>query len=162
MRSRILALCAGVMLGCAPALRAHDIHTTMTSITRDGDGLRIRIRSFADDFSASVARHAGRPAPADSSAPAIDVFRYVSTHFSVRDVQGRAVPLEPCGVERAAEVYWLCFRVSPAHRAAIHTIRNGLLMERYADQVNIVRLALPGEQRTLLFTRTTAAMRVHG
>jgi hypothetical protein len=132
------------------AVGAHAIHTTMTEVTSDASGVTLRIRTFADDFSASVARFAGRTVPADSSAPELDVLRYVRARFTAT-VGGTPAVLQPCGMRRAAELYWLCFRIPRPARAAV-LIRNQMLTELHADQVNIVQLAGSGARRTMLFT----------
>lgn len=143
-----------VALAAAPV---HAIHSTYTTITAEEGHATIRIRAFADDFSASVARFAGRAVPRDSSAPAPDVDRYVSAHFSVTTADGVALRLLTCGIAREREAYRLCFRVSP--RAAVRAlrIRNLMLTELHADQVNIVQVDLDGARRTLLFTRDSPA-----
>ena len=148
------AACTVVM---PQVLRAHAIHTTMTVLTTTSSGLTLNIRAFADDFSATVARFAGRRAPADSSAPALDVARYVNAHFTVLDGAGRMVTLESCGIRRANELYWLCFRaVTPRNGTGVR-LRNRMLTELHDDQVNIVQVEHRGARRTLLFTKASAA-----
>lgn len=156
--SRIGVLaCLAATLAIPTVANAHEIHTTLTVLTRNATGVTINIRTFADDFSASVARFARKPAPADSSAPLPDVQRYVRAHFAIRDGAGRILPLETCGVRRAAELYWLCFRAPLATDAVRGTyIRNQMLTELHADQVNIVQVDDRGARRTVLFTRTSA------
>ena len=146
---RIGTTCLGLLLLPATA-RAHAIHTTLTEITADDRGVTLRIRTFADDFSASVAKFAGRRPPADSSAAESDVLRYVRARFSAA-VGGAPVVLQPCGMRRAAELYWLCFRIERPARAALQ-VRNLMLTELHADQVNIVQLRGGATPRTMLFT----------
>ncbi|MES3032578.1 MAG: DUF6702 family protein [Gemmatimonadota bacterium] len=151
------AAVVGAMLLLAPALlRAHAIHTTLTVLTSTPTGLTLNIRSFADDFSASVARHAGRPVPRDSSVRAEDVTRYVRDRFTVRDAAGRPLILEPCGVRRAGELYWLCFRTVQPTTLGNTILRNQMLTELHADQVNIVQVNDGTARRTRLFTRASA------
>jgi hypothetical protein len=136
-------------------VEAHAIHTTLTVLTVAPTALTLNIRAFADDFSTTVATFSGRKPPADSSAPQPDVLRYVRTNFTVRDAQGHAVQLESCGIRRAAELYWLCFRAAlPAGSTGV-TVRNQMLTEFHADQVNIVQVDDHGARRTLLFTKTS-------
>jgi predicted amidohydrolase len=151
-----------LLLAWPTLVEAHAIHTTLTVISASPAGMTLNIRAFADDFSAAVARYAARKPPADSSAPEIDVARYVRANFTVRDAQGRGVILEPCGVRRAAELYWLCFRAAlPAGRAGV-IVRNRMLTEYHADQVNIVQVDDRGARRTLLFTKTSAPSAIGG
>jgi ribulose bisphosphate carboxylase small subunit len=146
----------GLLLVSPAVLEAHAIHTTLTVLTASPTGFTINIRTFADDFSASVAHFAGRKAPADSSAPELDVARYVRAQFAVRDAAGHMVTLESCGTRRAAELYWLCFKATLPAGIAGTVIRNQLLTEYHADQVNIVQVDDRGARRTLLFTKASA------
>lgn len=145
------------LLLLSPAvLEAHAIHTTLTVLTASPTGFTVNIRAFADDFSASVAHFSGRQAPVDSSAPELDVVRYVRAKFAVRDAAGHMITLESCGTRRAAELYWLCFRATVPTGLRGTLIRNQLLTEYHADQVNIVQVDDRGARRTLLFTKASA------
>lgn len=156
-RSLRRLLCALMAIGlAAPAARAHPIHTTLTVVTTDATGISLNIRAFADDFSATVAKFAGKRAPADSSAPDADVLRYVRAQFAVKDASGRQVELQPCGVRRAAELYWLCFKAVLPSGVGGTLVRNQMLTELHSDQVNIVQVEGKGTRKTLLFTKGSA------
>lgn len=137
---------------------AHPVHTTLAVLAPDpaGHAITITIRAFADDFSASVARFAGRNPPSDSSVVADEVTRYVRVRFTVADAEGAMLRLEPCGVRRTNELYWLCFRVALVRGAAGARIRNQMLTELHADQVNIVQLERGTERQSYLFTKGSA------
>jgi len=151
------ALCACVAIALhAPVARAHPIHTTLTVVTTDATGISLSIRAFADDFSATVAKFAGKRAPGDSSAPEADVLRYVRAQFSVTDAAGAQVELQPCGVRRAAELYWLCFKAALPRGANGALVSNQMLTELHSDQVNIVQVETKGARKTLLFTKGSA------
>jgi hypothetical protein len=150
----VIGLAFLVALAAAPA---HAIHSTYTTITVEGGDATIRIRAFADDFSASVAGFAGRAAPRDSSAPAPDVDRYVAARFSVTTADGASQRLRSCGIERERDTYRLCFRVSARVSIRALRIRNLMLTELHADQVNIVQVDAEGTRRTHLFTKESPA-----
>ena len=137
---------------------AHPIHTTLTVITPSeaGHTLTISIRVFADDFSTSVAGFARHKPPADSSVAADEVTRYVRAQFTVNGADGAAFVLAPCGVTRSRDLYWLCFRVSIPDATHGTRIRNQMLTELHADQVNIVQLAAGSERKSYLFTKGSA------
>lgn len=157
MASLRRALCALLAVAAvAPAAHAHPIHTTLTVVTSDATGISLNIRAFADDFSATVAKFAGKRAPADSSAPDADVLRYVRAQFAVKDASGKQVELQPCGVRRAAELYWLCFRAVLPRGVSGTLVRNQMLTELHSDQVNIVQVESKGARKTLLFTKGSA------
>lgn len=154
LRHACLALVA--IVGVAPAARAHPIHTTLTVVTTDATGISLSIRAFADDFSATVAKYVGKRAPSDSSAPEADVLRYVRAQFAVKDGSGARIELQSCGVRRAAELYWLCFKAVLPRGVRGTVMRNQMLTELHSDQVNIVQIEGKGTRKTLLFTKGSA------
>ncbi|MEP6766555.1 MAG: DUF6702 family protein [Gemmatimonadaceae bacterium] len=147
---------------CVSSAYAHPIHTTLTKVTSDATSITLNIRTFADDFSATVAKFAGRVAPRDSSAPNDDVIRYARNFVSVKDASGRPVQLESCGIRRANELYWLCFKVSVVGNAKGVRLQNQMLTELHADQVNIVQLDGPNAHKTMLFTKGSAPALIGG
>jgi len=151
----LLATLVVVLLAAIPRrAQAHELHTTYTVITIDGGrgSATISIRTFVDDFSAAVARAAGKRAPRDSSVTAEAAAAYVRERLVLE-----GITLVPCGLRRAGDVYLLCFRAALPAGAALRA-RNQLLTERHDDQVNIVQLHDGGRQRTQLFTRHTATL----
>lgn len=150
--------CTAFLVGVLPSVaNAHPIHTTLTKVAIDARGVTFNVRAFADDFSATVATFAGRKPPADSSAPLPNVLRYAQTFFTVTSADGKTVALESCGVKRANELYWLCFRVALPNGVKGARMRNQMLTELHADQVNIVQMEPPAARRTMLFTKGSAA-----
>ena len=141
---------------------AHPIHTTLTKVSIEERVITFNVRAFADDFSATVARFAGHTPPADSSAPSADVLRYAQRYFTIVDGTGKAVTLESCGVKRANELYWLCFKATFPGGSKGARVRNQMLTELHADQVNIVQLEPPAARRTMLFTKGSAAAAISG
>jgi hypothetical protein len=135
---------------------AHAIHTTVTQLTADGRGLTVMIRAFADDLSSSVAKQGGRPAPTDHSVAESEALRYVRAQFMIGTTDRRLVTLESCGVRRAEDMYWLCFRAPLANGLAGVAIRNQMLTELHPDQINIVQVDDRGTRQTLLFRKGSA------
>ena len=146
-------LALGVLL--VPAVRAafaHPLHTTLTQLSYDASTrmLNVSVRVFADDFSAAVMPRAnvgGLVIPPDSA-----MLRYVSGRFVVQGAGGRAIPLTWCGMRRDGEALFLCLRATAQPSPAGARMRNALLSEMFADQVNIVQASYGGTRRTLLFT----------
>lgn len=137
---------------CSIVANAHPVHTTYSVVKPDGNGFTLTIRTFADDFSASVAHHAGKRAPADSSASDADVLRYVTARVVVTTPNGGTAPLQLCGVRREREVYWVCVRTLAKLGNGMR-LQNQLLTDRHADQVNIVQVEAGGVRSTRLFTK---------
>jgi len=133
---------------------SHPLHTTLTEIALDSaDGsMRLTIRAFADDFSAVVARHAGKPRPADYRVSETDIASYVAAAVSVEEANGRRAPLTWGGLRRTGELMWVTVRV-PSVRT-LHGVRvaSTLLFEVFDDQVNIVQANYDGRRHSMLFT----------
>ncbi len=154
--SGVVRRTAALLLLVSRVADAHAIHTTVTQLTADSRGLTVMIRAFADDLSSSVASHAGRPAPADHSVPEADALRYVQTQFMIGTAQRRIITFESCGLRRAEDMYWLCVRVPSVRGLAGVAIRNQMLTELHADQINIVQVDDRGVRQTLLFRKGSA------
>lgn len=150
-RCAAMLVVAGLM-AMPRVLTGHPIHTTYSVLTRDGPTVTLQLRAFADDLSAAVARHHGRPAPADSSAPHAETYRYLAATLPARSASGEVVPLTPCGVRRAEHLTFVCLQL-PRGASALR-LSNSVLTELHGDQVNIVQVT---GGATLLFTRATAA-----
>lgn len=155
------ALVAAGLMWPRPVV-AHPIHTTLTTVSLGSRGVVLSVRAFADDLSASVAAYAGKPAPVDWSVPESDAARYVDAHLRVLDGAGRALSLRHCGVRRERDVVWLCVTIDGATDVRVLQAENRILMERHADQVNIVQIDAAGARKTLLFTKDTRALAFRG
>ena len=58
-------------------------------------------------------------------------------------------------------MYWLCFRVPAARGLAGLSVRNQMLTEFHADQINIVQLDDRGRKQTMLFRKGSAPSTVN-
>jgi hypothetical protein len=127
---------------------AHPMHTTVTEITYDRPtrAAAIRVRVFADDFTAAVAAQEG--ASGDSA-----VSLYVRRSFVLTGRSGQALPIHWDGAEREGDVVLLRLRVGVPDGLSGTKVLSTLLCERFEDQVNVVRASYDGRASTLLFTR---------
>ncbi|MEO6446382.1 MAG: DUF6702 family protein [Gemmatimonadaceae bacterium] len=149
------SLVVGLALTCAAAqpLLAHPLHTAMAELRLATDGtLTLKVRAFSDDFSAAVSRATRSPVLSDYRVDDEAVLRYVSSTLTV-EVQGRAIPLVLSSQRRDGDVTWLELRAVGVTSLKGATVRNGLLMEMHADQVNIVKAQYDGRSFTTLFSR---------
>ena len=155
MRRRLVALVlAAVAIAGTPALSwSHPLHTTLAEVAIDSDGsLRVTLRAFADDFSAAVARHAGKPRPADYAVADPDVASYVAATIAVQGPSGRAVPLVWSGVRRTGDLMWVTVRAPGVRSLEGVRVAYSTLFDTFADQVNILQANDSGRRRTVLFT----------
>jgi hypothetical protein len=150
-------LAAAIAVGAPTMASAHPIHTTLTAVRSDGKGITLTVRTFADDFSATVARFAGKRPATDSSVLDADVARYVDAHVRITNAAGQPLVLRSCGIRRARDLYWLCLRVDAIGTVRGVTVANRMLTELHADQVNIMQVDIGSVRRTVLFTKHTGA-----
>jgi hypothetical protein len=141
-----------LLVSTARAAFAHPLHTTLTQLSYDASTrvLDVSVRVFADDFSAAVMP--GRRAGSLVIPPDSAMLRYVSGRFILQGAGGRPVPFRWCGMRHEGEALFLCLRATAQPSPAGARMRNALLSEVFADQVNIVQASYGGTRRTLLFT----------
>jgi hypothetical protein len=144
---------AAMVFGSAQLAWSHPLHTTLADISIDASGtMQLTIRAFADDFGTAVARHAGRPRPADYQMPDGTIAAYVSSAVHVEDAAGRAAPLIWAGQRRAGDVIWVTMRVPSVRDLRGVKVASALLGELFEDQVNIVQTQFGGRRHSVLFT----------
>ncbi|HKW41026.1 MAG TPA: DUF6702 family protein [Gemmatimonadales bacterium] len=127
------------------ALMAHPLHTTLTQLAyRDSDRtIEVSVRVFADDLRAAVGRDV-----TDATA-----FTYLRSTFALTDRTGRPLALGWCGLRRTGAILWLCLRAPSADGLSGLRVHARLLLELYADQINIVQATCGGRRTSLLFSR---------
>lgn len=137
-----------MLLANVAATAAHPLHTTLTTVTWQGDRreLEVAVRTFTQDLADAVTGAVRSPGVSDSAA-----CRYATAALSVRDAAGASLRVARCVTARAADVTWIRL-VIPVERPVGLQLRNAFLFERFADQVNIVQADLAGSTRTILFT----------
>lgn len=155
MMSRMRSLLVALALSVVPAqlLLAHPLHTSVAELRLAPDGtLTLKVRAFSDDFSAAVSRATRSPVMSDYRVADEAVLRYVARTLTV-EVQGRAIALVLSSQRRDGDVTWLELRAVGVTSLKGAKVRNALLMEMHADQVNIVKAQYDGRSFTTLFSR---------
>lgn len=132
----------------------HALHTTIAELRYEDRArtVRVTVRMFADDLGGALRRR-GATSVAESPAGAAAMLAYLSETFVLSTPDGRALPLHLERIHRTGDLLWVTVRSAPIAGLGGMKIRNALLMEMFADQVNIVQVADRGTKRSLLFTR---------
>jgi hypothetical protein len=106
----------------------HPIHTTVLELRWDARtrGVEGTLRVFEDDLLAA------------SSRERLTASAYVLRHLELT-VAGKPVPLRACGERRAADAVLVCLRGETGDPRGWR-VGNSILMDRYDDQINIVRV----------------------
>jgi hypothetical protein len=118
------------------AAGAHPSHTSTAELVGRDDSVRVAIRIFADDLAGTG-----------------DLRAYVAERFAITDARGVPVPLEWAGSKRSGDVIVVRLGGRMPGGLSGAVVRHQLLMERFADQVNLVRARYAGHAVTLVFTR---------
>lgn len=151
--ARVIAIALTLSAVHPRVARAHPLHTTVTDLRRAPNGMvTLRVRTFADDFSAAVARAAGTAARVDHQVDDAAALAYVARGLTLQ-VAGRSLALRLVGQHRDGDVTWLELRgdhAVPSLRGA--RIVNRMLTEFHADQVNVVKASYEGRSFTTLFS----------
>ena len=151
-----LLLAASLANSPRPAA-AHPLHTTMAEVTIDRarSTLRIVVRVFADDFGTAVDAM-GKTGSWDARAAA-----YVARAISVIDEARRPLAMRDCGTRRQGDLLWLCTEATVSGESAQRlTLRDQMLCELFADQVNVARVTDGATTRSMLFTRGDGAKKI--
>ena len=137
--------------GAHPA-RVHPLHTTFTELSTDpsAHGVSVLLKVFAGDFASAVSARGSGESP-DRMPPDSAMIRYVLERFEITAKDVGRVDLRWCGSRHDHDVLFLCFhaRATSLSRARL---RNTLLNNIFADEVNIVRVNINDRRETLLFT----------
>jgi hypothetical protein len=150
---RARALLATLLFcGIPGTAQAHPIHSTLTEIMRGNDGtVTVRIRTFADDFSAAVARYVRGVQRRDYVVADADAGRYLGATLVLTDRRGVTIPVAFVSQQRTGDVVWLELR-APSTTLAGASVRNAMLFEVHEDQVNIVKASYDRTSFTTLFS----------
>jgi hypothetical protein len=150
MRRRVIAaiaaLTATLLLITALRADAHPLHTTLTevSITPGTNVVRAVVRVFADDLASATGAR---------STTDVEVVSYIAGALSILDENGRRLAGRGCGVTRTGDLVWVCVDAAFTGSAARLSLRNGVLSERFKDQINIVQATLGAAKRSVVFTK---------
>jgi hypothetical protein len=127
------------------ALAAHPLHTTHTELREEpGGGLTITVRAFTGDLHAAV-----RAAERDTGEAALT--RYVRRSLRITDGAGRPVSLRWRNARPDGTVTYLVLTADLPAGLRGARIAQGMLMERFPDQVNVVQVRTPRRNTSLLF-----------
>jgi len=130
----------------------HPLHTTFTELSTDPSthAVSVLVKVFAGDFASAVTSRGSAGSP-DRMPPDSAMIRYVLERFEITANGAGRVALRWCGSRRDQDVLFLCFHATAASLSRAR-LRNTLLNDIFADEVNIVRVNIDGRRETLLFT----------
>ncbi len=165
MRKVILALSFAALFLMAtvlpPGVSAHRYHTSVTRLEYNADEqiVEITVQTFSDDIEAALEKrsktsgnvHLDRSKA--SNALVLDYLR------SVIEIKTGDAPMELqwIGLELKGYTAWIYLQAKAPSGLAQASVRNRLLFELFADQVNIINLINNGKRTSLVFNRDDGA-----
>ena len=132
---------------------AHPIHLTVTDAAYDPDGRvwEVSARVFVDDFEAAVEReHPGAPLRLGTAREAPDADARIAAHLARHlriAADGTGSP-RVLGREIEDDALWIYLEVPQPRRPTTVRVRNSLLLDRFADQANLVHVRVGRRERS--------------
>jgi hypothetical protein len=150
-----------LLLGCAAACVAHAAaaHKYYTSLARveynaGEKSVEVTLRIFADDLELALTRRAGREVRLDRTKGADRlVLAYLRDTFEIRNRGGETKALKWVGMELRGGVAWLYVEAEMPEGLSGARLRDQVLFELFAKQVNTVSVRYPGAAGDLVFAR---------
>src|SRR5215210_7532878 len=148
------ALCAPA--AAHPAAAPHKYYTSLARVEYNAEAgsVEISLRVFADDIELALTRRAGRKVSLDRTKDADRlVLAYLRDTFELKNRDGEAKALKWVGMELRAGVAWLYVEAEMPEGLAGARLRDHVLFELFAEQVNTVSVRYQGAQADLVFAR---------
>lgn len=147
--------CVALLLAAHPA-RAHKFYASLAQVEYDAGAGRVEVsmRVFADDLELALTRRAGAPVRLERAKERDRlVIEYLREKFELKNRAGERKELRLVGVEVEREVAWLYFEADMPEGLKGARLRDEVLFELFAKQVNVVDFKWTGGKSDLVFVR---------
>ncbi len=135
-----------------PALHAYHASITELRYNAAKQQLELATKVFTDDFEKGLSE--GRPTHIDlqtaGPAGALVAAEYLRRTLVLKTPAGALLPLQFIGMQPEKDSYWLYCKVAVPGKATGVQVRNALLLDAFADQMNIVNLEANGKKVSAL------------
>jgi len=153
-----------LVVALAPGASAHRYHTSVTRLEYNAEEhlAEITVQTFADDIEAALSRRSGAAGNVrlDSSKKTNAlVLDYLRTVFELKTGDAE-VELQWIGMELKGYTVWIYLQAKAPEGLSKASLRNKLLFDLFADQVNIVNVLNDGKRASLVFKRGDAAKEI--
>jgi len=133
---------------------AHKYYTSLAQAEYDAESksMEVTLRVFADDLELALTRRAGLAVSLDRTKNADRlVLAYLRDTFEIRNRDGEAKALKWVGMELRAGVAWLYVEAEMPEGLSGARLRDHVLFELFAEQVNTVSVRYAGARADLVF-----------
>ena len=155
---RLLAAFAALLLlwplaGAAPALHAY--HSTITELRYNAakKQLELSVKVFTDDFEKALSQ--GQPARINLTEagprPLVLASAYLRRTLLISTVTGAPLQLQVLGMQAENDGYWFYCKVPLPGPLPGIKLRQGVLLDVFGDQMNIVNIDANGKKQSALF-----------
>jgi len=136
------------------AAAAHKFYTSLARVEYNAaeKSVEVTLRVFADDLELALKRRAGREVKLDRTKDADQlVLAYLRDTFEIRNRDGETKALKWVGMELRAGVAWLYVEAEMPEGLSGARLRDHVLFELFAEQVNTVSVRYQGARADLVF-----------
>ncbi|GAA4030244.1 hypothetical protein GCM10022409_13110 [Hymenobacter glaciei] len=155
---RLLAPLAAALLlfplaGARPARHAY--HSTLTELRYNAakKQLELSVKVFADDFEKAISQ--GQPTHVNLTdagpRPLVLADAYFQRTLQISTVAGARLPMQVLGMQAENDGYWFYCKVPLPGPIAGIKLRHAVLIDAFADEMNIVNVEANGQKQSALF-----------
>lgn len=144
-----------VCMAFAPRAAAHKYHTSVTRLEYNAEerSAEITIQTFTDDLEEILGKRAGKSIRLGAGKDTERlVFDYLRSVFELKKHDGSS-ELQWVGMEVTGKTVLLYVLAKLPEGISRISVRNTLLFDLFADQVNIVNVLYSGKKTSLVFKR---------
>ncbi|WP_439881551.1 DUF6702 family protein [Pontibacter sp. MBLB2868] len=158
MKYRILSLLLAFIVIVSVPASAHDFHTSITDIQYNPrtKSLEVALKVFTDDLEKGLSRYAKSKVVYDSNSEKQQqlLAGYVKQNFTVALAKGKQLNYKVLGSEAETDAVWIYLEV-PVQNASVQQlyVKNAVLTDMFADQMNIVNFNYKGSTESVLLQR---------
>ncbi len=133
---------------------AHDFHTSITRLEYNAKDktFEVSIRLFTDDFEKALSRanNGQKIVVRNNDKNDAIVERYVRQYFALLSPQKQKKAYTYIGKEQEGDATWIYIEIPVSEAITGYFIQNGLLIDTFADQTNLVNANYLSQKKSYL------------
>ena len=134
----------------------HDIHLSVTEITKEEDKIEVVIKIFYDDLQAAMGLVPGEELPDTYSGAEDLISEYISKNFVLK-LNDQLLDLQLSESVALLPAIWNTFTIGNfnwSDNGNSLEIKNQLMINLFDDQKNIVKIDLGEKRKDIIFTKS--------
>jgi hypothetical protein len=144
-KTALLLLMVVAIMGLCGSMLLHKFYVSLTEIRFNGESSRFEVsmRIFPDDMDQALLERSGMETflATKMETPGADSIlqAYLYMHFTMES-DGKQVSFRYLGKEPEADAIWCYLESEPIAPPRSLMVHNGILMDKFEDQVNIIQV----------------------